>query len=283
MRVPQGFIDAVAATLDRGAEDRAFAALALTLPTESYLGQQMEVIDVDGIHEARNQVKRVLAQALRDRFLTTYRENRDSGPFSVTPEAIGRRSLKNAALAYLMALDDAEARALCLAQYRDATSMTDSITALALIADGDMPERQQCLDDFAEKWKGEALVMDKWFMIQAMASRADTVERVRGLMEHPGFSIRNPNKVYALVGGFTGNPVRFNAADGSGYAFLADTVLTLDKLNPQVASRMAKSFARWRKYDQTRQAHARAALERIVGTSGLSSDVYEIASKSLAG
>jgi len=158
-----------------------------------------------------------------------------------------------------------------------------SITALALIADGDMPERQQCLDDFARRWQGEALVMDKWFMIQAMASRADTVERVRGLMEHPGFSIRNPNKVYALVGGFTGNPVRFNAADGSGYAFLADTVLTLDRLNPQVASRMAKAFARWRKYDDARQAHARAALERIVGTSGLSSDVYEIASKSLAG
>ncbi|HYE48859.1 MAG TPA: aminopeptidase N [Azospirillaceae bacterium] len=283
MQVPQGFVDAVAATLDRAAEDRAFAALALTLPTESYLGQQMQVIDVDGIHEARRFVRRTLAAALRDRFLVAYRENRDDGAFSITPDAMGRRSLKNAALAYLMALDDGEAHALCLDQYRGAASMTDSIAALALIADGDMAGRETALADFAARWKDEPLVMDKWFSIQAMSSRPDTVERVRALMDHPGFSIRNPNKVYALVGGFTANPARFNAADGSGYAFLADTVLTLDRLNPQVASRMVKAFARWKKYDEGRQAHARAALQRIVGTEGLSSDVFEIASKSLEG
>ncbi|MBB6253998.1 aminopeptidase N [Nitrospirillum iridis] len=280
---PQAYIDATAQTLARGGEDRAFAALALALPTEAYLGQQRPLVDVDGIHAARQALRRALATALNGAFLKTYDGNRTDGAFTITPEAMGRRALKNAALAYLMALDDAPARALCLAQYQGAATMTDAIAALALIADSDMAERADCLAHFADRWKGEALVMDKWFAVQALSDRPDTLERVRALLDHPSFSIRNPNKVYALVGSFAANPSKFHAADGAGYAFLADTVLTLDKLNPQVASRMVKPLARWRPYDSIRQQHARAALERIVGTAGLSRDVYEIASKSLAG
>ncbi|MEE3625616.1 aminopeptidase N C-terminal domain-containing protein [Nitrospirillum sp. BR 11752] len=279
---PQAYIDAIAQTLARAGEDRAFAALALALPTEGYLGQQRVLVDVDGIHAARLGLRRTLARELNGAFRKTYDGNRTDGAFTITPDAMGRRALKNAALAYLMALDDAPARALCLAQYQGATTMTDAIAALALIADSAMDERASCLADFADRWKHEALVMDKWFAVQALSDRTDTLDRVRGLMEHPSFSIRNPNKVYALVGSFTANPSKFHAADGSGYAFLADTVLTLDKLNPQVASRMVKPLARWRPYDAGRQEHAKAALERIVGTAGLSRDVYEIVSKSLA-
>jgi len=283
MVVPKGFIDAIGATLARASEDPAFAALALTLPSENYLGQLMEEIDVDGIHAARNLVRTAIGRTHRDALLSAYRANAEQGEFSVSPEAIGRRACKNAALAYLMAADDAEGKALTLAQYRTATGMTDVITALALIADSDMPERGDALAAFAAKWQDEALVMDKWFMIQAASSRPDTLANVTALLAHPGFNIRNPNKVYSLIGGFTGNAVAFHAADGSGYEFLADRVIELNRLNPQVASRMAKSFARWRKYDGERQAAAKVALERVAHTPDLSRDVYEIIARSLEG
>jgi aminopeptidase N len=283
MVVPDAFIDAVAATLDRAGEDPFFAALALALPSESYLGQQMRVVDVDGIHAARSLVRRRIGSALRAPLLAAYAANRDDGPFQVTPAAIGRRALKNAALAYLMAAPDGEVEAMALAQYRAGGAMTDVLAALSTIADSDMAEKAAVLADFATRWAGEALVMDKWFMVQAMVSRPETVVRVAALLNHPGFSIRNPNKVYSLIGGFAGNPVCFHAADGSGYAFLADRVIELDRLNPQVASRMAKPFARWRQYDAGRQAHARTALERIKATDGLSPDVYEIVARSLEG
>ncbi|MDE1148432.1 MAG: aminopeptidase N [Azospirillaceae bacterium] len=282
-QAPRAYIDAVGQTLARAADDRLFAALALALPTEAYLGQQRPLIDVDGIHAARLALRHTLARELNGAFRKTYDGNRTDGAFTISADAMGRRACKNAALAYLMALDDAPARSLCLAQYQGATAMTDAIAALALIADSDMAERADCLAHFADRWKGEPLVMDKWFAVQALSDRADTLDRVRALLDHPSFAIRNPNKVYALVGSFTANQSKFHAADGSGYAFLADTVLTLDRLNPQVASRMVKPLARWRPYDAGRQAHAKAALERIIGSKGLSPDVYEIASKSLAG
>lgn len=281
MTVPDGYLAAMEKTLDRSAEDPFFGALALTLPSETYLGQQMQVIDVDGIHAARDLVRTSIGRRLRDRLRAVYRDNRSDGPFSITPDAIGRRALKNAALGYLMAGGDPEAQGLALAQYRAGGAMTDVLAALSQIAESDMAERDGILADFAERWKGEALVMDKWFMVQSMVSRLETVRRVTALLSHPGFSIRNPNKVYALVGGFAANPVCFHASDGSGYAFLADRVIELNAINPQVASRMAKPFARWRQYDGGRQAHARAALERIKATEGLSPDVYEIVSRSL--
>lgn len=283
MVVPDDFIAAFGHVLDRVGEDPAFAALALTLPSENYLGQLMEVIDVDGIHAAREQVRAAIGRAHRERLLATYRGCTTDGAFSVTPDAIGRRAAKNAALAYLMAAGDGEGKALALAQYRTASGMTDIIAALALIADSDMPERDGALAAFAEKWKSEALVMDKWFMIQSTSSRPGTLDNVKALLAHPGFNIRNPNKVYALVGGLTGNAVIFHAADGSGYEFLADRVIELNKLNPQVASRMAKAFARWRQYDAQRQAAAKVALERVAHTPDLSRDVYEIIARSLEG
>ena len=160
--------------------------------------------------------------------------------------------------------------------------MTDSIAALGVLADFDCGERTRALDAFYERWKGEPLVVDKWLRVQAMSRLEATLPEVKRLTAHPAFSIRNPNKVYALIGGFSqGNHVRFNAADGSGYAFLADQVIALDALNPQVAARMARGFDRWKKFDAERQRHARAALERIRDTTGLSRDVAEIVTKGL--
>ena len=181
-----------------------------------------------------------------------------------------------------MSLEDAEAVELCVGQFHNAHAMTDVIAALGLLNDTHLPQRDAALARFYETWKNEPLVVDKWFSIQAMSERPETLAEVRSLLAHPAFEIRNPNKVYALIGGFAGgNAVRFHDRSGAGYEFLADQVLTLNRLNPQVASRMVKLFARWRKYDDQRQALMRAQLERIVGAPDLSPDVFEIASKSL--
>ncbi|TWA74219.1 aminopeptidase N [Azospirillum brasilense] len=282
LALPQSFIDAVGAVLKDADQDPAFAAQALVLPTESYLGTQMEVIDPDAIHAVREFARRRLAEALRPGWLDTHRRNAGNEPFSVDAAAIGRRALKNLCLAYLMALEDEEALGLCLGQYRGAQAMTDVMAALQFLSNSNAPERDEAIASFYERWKGEALVVDKWFGVQATSHRPDALERVTDLLAHPAFEIRNPNKVYALIGGFAGgNPVRFHDTSGAGYRFLADQVLRLDPMNPQVAARMVGPFSRLRRYDATRRALMKAELERIVATPGLSPDVFEVASKSL--
>ncbi|MGY0831215.1 aminopeptidase N [Azospirillum argentinense] len=282
LALPRSFIDAVGAVLKDADQDPAFAAQALVLPTESYLGTQMEVIDPDAIHAVREFARRRLAEALRPGWLDTHRRNAGNEPFSVDAAAIGRRALKNLCLAYLMALEDEEALGLCLGQYRGAQAMTDVMAALQFLSNSNAPERDEAIASFYERWKGEALVVDKWFGVQATSHRPDALERVTALLAHPAFEIRNPNKVYALIGGFAGgNPVRFHDTSGAGYRFLADQVLRLDPMNPQVAARMVGPFSRLRRYDATRRALMKAELERIVATPGLSPDVFEVASKSL--
>jgi aminopeptidase N len=161
--------------------------------------------------------------------------------------------------------------------------MTDVMAALALVADGNHPARAEVLADFAARWQQDPLVMDKWFAVQASAVRPAVLQEIRDLMQHGAFSLTNPNKVRALIGTFANaNPVRFHAPDGSGYRFLAEQVLALDPLNPQIAARLLRSLSRWRRYDRDRQAYMRLALEDIVAAQ-VSRDVYEIASKSLEG
>ena len=191
--------------------------------------------------------------------------------------------MRNLSLAYLVSLGDAEVLALCARQAREAQTMTEVQGALTALCETDSPDRQAVLDAFYARWKDEPLVMDKWFAVQAMAPREDALETVEKLTRHPGFSIRNPNKVRALIGAFAqGNPVGFHRADGAGHRFLADRVLELNALNPQVAARMLGVMTRWRRYDATRAESMRRALERVVAAPGLSKDVFEIASKSLA-
>jgi aminopeptidase N len=162
--------------------------------------------------------------------------------------------------------------------------MTDSLAALRLFAALEGDEGDGPLDGFYRRWRDDALVMDKWFAIQAMSPRSDTVARVGALLKHPCFEIRNPNKVFALIRSFTaGNPVRFHEESGDGYRLLADFLLALDPINGKVAARLAGAFGRWRRYDAARQALMRAELERIVHAPGLSKDMFEIASKSLDG
>jgi aminopeptidase N len=282
--VPEGFVDAFRQALASRGTDRSLLAEILTLPSESYLADQMETVDVDGIHRAREALKTGIALGLRDELLAAFEENRDNGPFELAPEAIGRRSLKNLCLGYLMQGDDVQALALCRDQFAAQRNMTDVFAALSLLADGDDATREEALSEFYARWKGDRLVLDKWFAIQAISKREDTLLHVRRLLSHPDYAITNPNRVRSLVGAFCmGNQVRFHAADGAGYRFLADRVLELDPINPQVAARLLQAIASWRRYDIRRQGLMRAALERILEVESLSKDLYEVASKSVSG
>ncbi|HMH18461.1 MAG TPA: aminopeptidase N [Burkholderiales bacterium] len=279
--LPRAFAGAAARVVADASRDPAFAAEMLALPSENYIAEQMPVVDPDAIHAVRDELRRRLAAALREELLAVYRAHRGASPYSPDAGSAGRRALKNSALGYLMELDDAGMRTLCMKQFETADNMTDAFAALFMLSNCECPERARALDAFYGKWKDEPLVVDKWLGVQSTTRLPSALADVKRLMAHPAFNIRNPNKVYALIGGFRGNPLRFNAADGSGYAFLADQVIALDAINPQVAARMARGFDRWRKFDAGRQAHARAALERIRGATGVSKGVLEIATRAL--
>jgi len=276
-------VEAFGAIARAPGEDRALAAECLTLPSETYVGEFLEVIDPDAVHGARRFLRRSLAEALREPLLALYDALADPGPYTFDADAVGRRSLRNLCLGYLMELDEAAIRSRCVEQFHGAGNMTDAMASLRCLANEDSPEREEALAAFYETWREEPLVIDKWFSIQATSRLPDTLNRVRALMEHPAFNLRNPNRVRALVGAFCqGNPVRFHEPGGAGYRFVADQVLTLDGLNPQIAARLAGAFAHWRRYDADRQALMKGELERILAGPGLSRDTYEIVSKSLA-
>ena len=280
--LPHAFSTAFSQALSTPDLDPALLDQVLNLPDETYLAEQLDVIDVDGIHEARDFVRRALAVALREQFLTLYETFHDGGEYRIDAASMGRRSLKNRCLDYLMQLDEPFTRELCLRQYRSAGNMTDELSALGLLANCDCPERPEALADFYKRWRQEPLVLDKWFALQATAPLPGTLAEVKALLHHPDFSIKNPNKVRALIGVFCqSNPIRFHAADGAAYTFLTEQVLTLNVINPQIAARMLNPFTRWRKYDPHRQALMQAELEQIRQAPALSPDVYEIVIKSL--
>jgi aminopeptidase N len=283
MQVPDGLLTAFGDALRRDDADPALTAEVLGLPPIGYLGDFLPVVDVDALHLARETLRVAVGRALHDELRDAYDTLHDDAPYAPTPAAIGRRSLKNRVLGYLTATGDPAAWDACRDQYLARHNMTDGLAALALLADSDRPEREALLADFERRWAEDPLVMDKWFAVQALSSRADTLAQVHRLMSHRVFAMRNPNKVRALVGSFcSGNPLRFHAADGSGYAFLRERVLELDPTNPQIAARLLRVLARWRRFDEDRQALMRRTLEAVLAAD-VSKDVYEIAAKSLEG
>jgi aminopeptidase N len=281
MAAPDGLIDAYRGALLSEDAEPALLAEVLSLPSIAYLGDFMATVDVDALHLARETLRIAIGRALNDELHAIYRRMDDGAPYAPSAEAIGRRSLKNRVLGYLAASTGLQGGELCHAQYLRQHSMTDVMAALSILADSDHPARSEVLADFERRWRDDPLVMDKWFGVQATSSRADTLERIHRLMSHPAFSMRNPNKVRALIGSFANaNPLRFHAADGSGYAFLRAQVLALDPANPQIAARLLRAISRWRRYDEGRQARMREVLEAVAGAE-VSKDVYEIAAKSL--
>ena len=283
LKLSKLFVDAFKQTLTDFNTDKALLAEALTLPTEGYIAEQMEIIDPDAIRFVREFMRKELASQLKNELMTVYKANLDDGEYNIDAESVGCRSLKNTSLAYLMTIGEPPIIDTCMKQFSNSDNMTDVMAALSSLANYDGVEREEALKLFYEKWKDEPLVIDKWFAIQASSRLPGTLERVKTLMQHPAFNIKNPNKVRSLIGAFShGNMAAFNDASGTGYEFLADQVLTLDGFNRQVAARMVGALSRWKRYDKSRQELMKAQLIRITESKGLSNDVYEIVTKSLA-
>ena len=282
--LPEAYLHSFQQLLEDAANDNLdlmWAAEALRLPSERYLMERTEPVDIDALHVVRQSLIQQLATASFDLLLQNYQQLQDDAPYAFNAADVARRSLKNLCLHYLMQTDRSDVLELTLNQYRHATNMTDIMAALNELTHVESALRNDVLDEFYQQWQNDALVVDKWLTLQATSDREDTLDRVIKLHEHPAYSINVPNKVRALVGAFCGaNPYRFHVISGAGYELLADTVLTLDTINPQVAARMVSFFNPWRRFDTDRQRLMQQQLQRI-SRAKLSDNVYEIVSRAL--
>ncbi|HEY0290586.1 MAG TPA: aminopeptidase N [Pseudomonas sp.] len=287
LEMDQRLVTALGTVLADESLDQAMVAEMLSLPGEAYLTEISEVADVDAIHAAREFARLQLAEKLSDSLWARYQTNRavsKATPYVAEAEHFARRALQNIALSYLMLVGKPEVLTATNEQFETADNMTERLTALAVLVNSAYTEaKDKALAVFAEDFKDNPLVMDQWFSVQAGSPLPGGLDRVKALMQHPAFTMKNPNKVRALIGAFAGqNLINFHAADGSGYRFLADLVIELNGFNPQIASRQLAPLTRWRKYDDKRQALMKGELQRIRASGQLSSDVYEVVSKSLA-
>ncbi len=281
--VPATLAGVVRMLLADRASDPALLALALTPPSPAYVAARTTTIDVDGVVAALMFLTREIARGLRAEFERAYRERRVGAPYAPTPDQAGSRKLANTCLCYLGCAGDPAALALAVAHYDAADNMTDTIGALTALRDSVTPERDALFARFEAKWRDEPLVLDKWFALEAQSMRSDALARVQGLLAHPRFNARNPNRVRSLVGAFAlRNFARFHAADGGGYTFAADRVLGLDATNPQLAATVAGAFNLWKRFPEPRRGMMQAALQRIAAMPGLSPDVTEVVTRTLA-
>jgi aminopeptidase N len=261
-------------------------AQLLSLPSEAYLSELADEIDVVGIHTVREYLLNTLAKSLESQFAALHQALVTDAAYAADADGIARRSLSNICLAYLMRTNKREWIDLCQQQFARAANMTDVNAALRLLVNNEAPAAQQlkqnALQQFLEKWRHEALVVDQWFSVQATATVPGTLQQVKALLGHDMFDMRNPNKVRSLIGAFSSqNAINFHDISGAGYAFLGDKILELNRLNPQIASRLLTPLTRWKKYDAVRQQLMKTQLERIAAEENLSKDVYEVVIKSL--
>ncbi len=278
------FSEAFRVTLTNGQSDRAFLAETLTLPSEKYLAELVQVIDPAAIHTARQFVVCTLATLFRDEFLALRSKCLSDKPYASDDGRSGDRRLANLCLSYLMNCAGQSEIDLCLQQYRRSDNMTDTIGALIPLASCDCPERREILGDFYLRWQGDRLVVDKWFSLQATSILPGTLDEIQALLNHPAFELTNPNRFRSLVGTFSqGNQVCFHDPSGAGYRFLADQLLRLIPVNPQVSARLLAPLTTWRRFDEVRRVQMQQQLQRIQAVPDLPSDVYEVVTKSLEG
>jgi aminopeptidase N len=280
---PTAFVAALGVTLADDGLDPGYRAQFMFLPSESELARVIgRDVDPLAIHNARKGVRKAIGSALHARLLETYRRHEVKGAYSPAPEPAGKRALRNAALSYLTCRGSAEDVTRAATHFAKARNATDEVSALATLSELRSPERTKAFESFYERWKGDHLVIDNWFAYQATAPLPSALATVVKLTKHPLFSIKNPNKVRALIGAFaTGNPVNFNRPDGRGYAFVADRVLEIDAFNPQVAARLLSAFRSWKALEPERRRNAKKALQQIAQAQPLSTDVVEIVGKML--
>jgi aminopeptidase N len=274
------------ASLDDASFDKAMVANLLLLPSEAYIAELSTVIDVDGIHQVREQVRKHLARELKDLFGRVYKANLSDAAYVYDGESVARRSLKNTVLNYLMTLEEQQWIEAAQQQYETANNMTDAMAGLRALVNNPSAKvaelTDRLLSDFYAKWKHETLVVEQWLSLQSAAPVPGNLPRVKALIQHEAFDLRNPNKIRSVIGAFcNSNAVGFHAANGEGYRFLADYVILLNRSNPQIASRQLTPLTRWRKYDPARQELMKAELRRIMAEPNVSKDVFEVLSKSL--
>jgi len=287
LSIDQRLIEALRSVLSDIGLDRAMVARMLMMPSEAYLGELAEPVDVDAIHKARQFVRKEIAAALQSELQACYQANSSDAAYSPDAAEIARRSLKNICLGYLMILGEAETLTQCASQFNDSNNMTDTSAALTALVHSSFDDafeevKNTALESFYSEWKHDPLVVDQWFAVQASDPSENVFERVQALMQHEAFDINNPNKVRSLVGVFCNqNRVNFHRADGAGYAFLADRVIELDRKNPQIAARLLTPLTRWRKLTADRSELMQKELQRIKAQPELSKDVLEVVTKSL--
>ncbi len=274
---------AIGSALGDATADAAFAAQVLTWPTEADLAREVGAdVDPDAIRDGRERLRRSVGSGLSEPMTALYGTLSEPRPFTPDAASAGRRALRAALLGYLAAADHARGAALAAAQFAAADNMTDRFAALVTACALPLANREAMLHQFYEMFAGDALVIDKWLGVQAGIAEPQTLDRVQRLMQHPAFSLGNPNRVYALIGGFAANQTQFNRPDGAGYALLVDVVLELDPKNPQVAARLLNAFRSWRLMEPGRRGKAEAALRRIAERNALSADVRDIVDRCLA-
>lgn len=280
-KADEAYINALGSYLRDPSLDKAFVAKALDLPSEGYLADKMDVVDVDAIHQVRQVVTKEFAQRFEKDLVKVYDSLNVEKPYVPDAENAGERAVKNVALSYLAALEKPQVDKAVEDQYYHTNNMTDRMAAMNIIASSSNPAGGAVLEDFYQKFKDESLVVNKWLTTQAKADRPDALKTVKELLEHPAFVITNPNKVRAVMRGFSSNAPAFHAKDGSGYEFVSDMAIKLDDINPMVAADTVKSLTRWKRFDPERQEMMKGALEKVLAKPGLSKNVYELVSKSL--
>jgi aminopeptidase N len=264
--------------------DKALLARALSLPAISVIAQAQTVIDPAAIDRARTHILKAIKRAHKDDLVRLYEANNSTGAFAITPAAMGRRALQNTALELLTVSNGTGCAARAKAHYQKADNMTDLVAALSCLSDSTQPEREEVFNDFYQRFKNYPLVVDKWFSLQAIANREAIFDDFAQLRQHPEFNIKNPNRVRSLYSAFTiNNPVKFHDPSGQGYIILRDAIIELNALNPQIASRQVTPLREWRRYTPALQSQMQNALQTIMDTPNLSSDVFEVVSKSLKG
>ncbi len=258
------------------------ATMLLVPPTRDIMLAIGADLDPAAAYQARRGFREGLGRALRGELESLYKAHAVTGSFSPDAASAGHRALRNTALGLLTMADGPDGIGRLRAHYEQATNMTDTMAAIGNFSEVDAPDRDAVLKHFFKRWKKDALVLDKWFSVQAYSPLHGTAAFVSELMQHPQFSMKNPNRVRAVLGAFAGgNPVQFNAADGKGYKLLADRVLELDGFNSLMAARLLGNFEMWRKMEPKRQKAARRELQRVASAKNLSRDVFEIAGKML--
>ncbi|MFN3854463.1 MAG: aminopeptidase N [Phreatobacter sp.] len=276
-------VDVLRPLLDEAPADPAFAAQALALPSEADIAREIGTqVDPDAILAARRSLRAALSEALADALAETIATLAPAGPFRPDAASAGRRAIVNVALDLWAASGSDDRLSAVEARFTGADNMTDRLAALAILAQHPGPRRERAFQAFRDRFRGHALILDKWLALQAAIPEDGTLDRVRALMADPDFPMTNPNRLRALVGSFaTANATQFNRADGAGYDFLAEVVLDVDRRNPQVAARLLSAFRSWRAMEPVRRARAEAALRRIAAVSPLSADVADIVQRSL--